>query len=712
MLREEGADSLAPEAIDAAIADAASLRQRYHDMIDTLGQQGTVIACDGTENHAAIEKEFKGIGLKVIGPTQNHLKVCAQLLAQIGRDAVDALKAVVGQDATSSTRDLVERVVAQQDENFLLDMAGAGAALNNQSIVFTLSFGGRKILLGGDMQFAEAEISDLETEMTTLRKKVKAAGPFDVIKSSHHTSYNGWDDTVADEQLIKTRQAWLIHSGGLNDPKHPDSGALSKIKKLRQTRAKPLTFLRTDRNGQIHVNVTSSGAVTVTRQKGKENVFTANADVVETPEVASSETTSGAVVTAETRGDVEVTARIPYAQTRVTITVAVDPATGRATPEVVTSGEPASGETTTGADPQVRFALPRDRQLPKLLFITDVAALGKKIGTSYAQSAVKAIRDAGQKIVDTPLAGRSARQIATANRTRMADVEGVVLLGDVDVVPSQRLDVLSPDLRNQLDDPEGDPDNFIVWNDEVYGCIDGDDIPELPVSRIPDGHSASILAAGLAASAPATTSRFGIRNVKRPFADKVFVAVTPTKLRISQPTRMTDVRPAEAASDLVYFMLHGDDTDTRRFWGETSTGTLEAFSINQVPARFKGVVFAGCCWGALTATKKASDVTDGEVVTGRTPLESVAVRFVAAGAQAFIGCTGVHYSPPGNVVTSAGAPMHVAFFSRLKSGEAPARALYNAKRDCIAKLKAPPSAEERAIDLKVIRQFTCLGLGW
>ncbi len=51
-----------------------------------------------------------------------------------------------------------------------------------------------------------------------------------------------------------------------------------------------------------------------------------------------------------------------------------------------------------------------------------------------------------------------------------------------------------------LSDPEGDPDNFIVWSDEVYGCRDADDIAELPVSRVPYGGRAETVAKALSAS--------------------------------------------------------------------------------------------------------------------------------------------------------------------------------------------------------------------
>jgi hypothetical protein len=355
-----------------------------------------------------------------------------------------------------------------------------------------------------------------------------------------------------------------------------------------------------------------------------------------------------------------------------------------------------------------------DRQLPPLLFLTDGVALAQKIGAANVDALVKTLVDAGQTVLNIEVNGASPRAIANSIRSEMTGVSGVVLIGDVDVLPAERFDVLPPDLRQALSDPEGDPDNFIVWNDEVYGSKDDDEIADLPVSRIPDGGSAETVARALRASGGSGSGRFGIRNVARPFADVIFKKVAKTTtLRVSHPVRYTDFQSSDVGPDLVYIMLHGSDADTRKFWGETaSAGPLEAINVAQVPADFSGVVLAGCCWGALTASQKAVDAAPDATLSGRAATESLAVAFVHAGARAFVGCTGVHYSPPGNSIKSAGAPMHEAFLGELSKGEAPAQALFNAKRTCLRKIQAAGSVEELAVGLKIIRQFTCLGLGW
>jgi hypothetical protein len=317
-------------------------------------------------------------------------------------------------------------------------------------------------------------------------------------------------------------------------------------------------------------------------------------------------------------------------------------------------------------------------------------------------------------VVNENFSGRTALHAAVPVRKALAEaIEGVVLLGGADVVPSVRLDVLGPDLRPQLEDPEEDPDNFIVWNDEIYGDRDHDELAEVPVSRIADGGSARLVAAALSAAGPNGRTRFGIRNVRRPFAATVFRALAgDANLFVSEPTHSSHLRPRDVQTDVAYIMLHGDDSDARRFWGETAGSLLEGFSLDQVPATFRGVAFAGCCWGALTTTRRALHFAPGQPVVCRAAADSIPLRFLAAGAQAFVGCTGVHYSPGGNQPTTAGGPMHVAFFERLIGGDAPARALFRAKQDCLARIDPNTDPEELAVSLKIIRQFTCVGLGW
>src|SRR4051812_21143127 len=97
----------------------------------------------------------------------------------------------------------------------------------------------------------------------------------------------------------------------------------------------------------------------------------------------------------------------------------------------------------------------------------------------------------------------------------------------------------------------------------------------------------------------------------------------------------------------------------------------------------------------------------------RGPEASIAVAYLRAGALAFVGCTGSHYSPTVPPYGYFGKPLHDAFWAAVTRGEAPARALYSAKREFARLMPHGRSdAFSRAVEVKILRQYACLGLGW
>lgn len=354
------------------------------------------------------------------------------------------------------------------------------------------------------------------------------------------------------------------------------------------------------------------------------------------------------------------------------------------------------------------------RRLPRLLFVTQPDALAVNIGLSEAALVVGAVRSAGESIALDP--GTSATSAVDKVRSRLerGGFEGVVLVGGYDVVPSLRVDVLSPALRSTVD-VDSDADYFIVWSDDGYGDIDGDTMPELPVSRVPDGHSANVLMASLAATYQSQAlSRFGIRNVRRPFADDVFRRLHGRgDLHVSEPTVASQLGRGAAQADTVYLMLHGDWIDGSRFWGEETPGNTEAVNTMNVPDRCGGVVFTGCCWGALTVDQPAGRVAEGRPLGVKSESASLALTFLRRGAVAFVGCTGSHYSPLTAPFDYFGKPMHDAFFERAQRGVPPARSLFEAKEAyAVGMPHGQVKPTSQAVEHKILRQFTCLGLGW
>jgi hypothetical protein len=57
--------------------------------------------------------------------------------------------------------------------------------------------------------------------------------------------------------------------------------------------------------------------------------------------------------------------------------------------------------------------------------------------------------------------------------------------------------------------------------------------------------------------------------------------------------------------------------------------------------------------------------------------------------------------------------MHTAFWKHCAEGKTPAEALLGAKLDYLQGIPHGQSSPNgQAIELKILRQFTCLGLGW
>ena len=364
------------------------------------------------------------------------------------------------------------------------------------------------------------------------------------------------------------------------------------------------------------------------------------------------------------------------------------------------------------------------RVLPKLLFVTCPPKLETNIGEAEARRVMVALRAAPTvKLVELPPDLKKAEDAVPAVRAalRGADVAGVVLLGGYDVVPAHRLDVLDEATRRSLEASgsiRGDHDNFIIWSDELYGDRDGDFMPELPVTRIPDGRLADVVFGALRAPGFAPGRRFGVRNIYRPFANPVFEAIPGEgkPLQVSKLFRPADFAEGDA-SGAVYFMLHGDHLDASRFWGESAPQVLyEAVAVQNVPKSAAGtVVLAGCCWGALTMAPPAGMAPVGTVLRPRSPESSIAMAYLRAGAVAFVGCTGSHYSPGDDIAeyNRLGKPMHDAFWARLAAGKRPAEALFLAKQDYLCGMPHGVTDEfDRAAEIKILRQFTCLGLGW
>lgn len=732
---EEPQTDLIGSALDEFLTDAVKLPVKYHSMLKKLEAGGTkVVRYSGASRSVTrLEKDFEDFNLKVLGPSAKHLEICCDALKKVKSKAKRAVDAIRATDAHISAGQIYQGLVARasvwltdaartaaDDLSSYLDRAGPGAALNDQSIVLSLGQEGQKFLLTGDMQLAVPEVPGLDTQMKAVRDAIQTNGPYQFVKLPHHASYNGFDEEIF---AMFESTTLLGISTGRGDPGHPDLGVL----KLLNEHRKSCDWLRTDLNKLITVICDHSGlsysvtagnesdarpnakdAAPVTEEKTAEKLTGETSPPPTNPPLARvfaeppppPAKRSETVVRRSESDQVEITAKIPHRKTKIVITVEIDPDENAEEERPVSKDRAAPDKQAWRSD------------LPPLLFVTHSDRLAANVGKDEA---ARTLDQLGPKQVVVDLARETDPFAAIRREAKNAMPKGVVILGGYDVIPSEQYDTLPPSLRASIGNQAGqDPDNFIVWSDQGYGDLDGDHLADVPVSRITDGHSAKLLEAAFQrVSHSGGNGRFGIRNFLRPFADQIFTGVQGAEAMLTSQQVNSNAIPGSLSAKSIYLMLHGSDSDTSRFWGETDVGMLEALTVNNVTSPCGAVVFAGCCWGALTVRTRAAAYRLGDAIQVVTPSQSIALSFLENGASAFVGCTGAHYSPVEGKLNYFGAPMHSAFWKHIQAGKGAAEALFLAKLDYIKGMPhGRTKIEEVAIENKILRQFTCLGLGW
>jgi len=721
MREEPRSPRTSTEELEQFLSDAVGLEQNYRDMIATLkATEGTTVLLYGrSASYKKLLDHFQDIGMEILGPRQAQLVTCAEAIRKGMGIATDHVTDALRTDVQSEAADVYRRMMGGGSGTDALDAGGRpGNFVNLQSNVVRFTVGGKKFLFGGDMQFIKPGTSDsvIATELKRMRKVIETGAPYAFVKLCHHGSWNAFDETFLTKDIAGTPVLGIC--AGSESESHPSKEALDVLRAHKNE----LTWLRTDRNGLSSFHFGQQ--LTYEKDHGKVNDLAAPGkkdEVVEViPSLPPSSTTPSSVSTLSGGSlpqpsfgaptPIEITAKIPYARTRVTITVDVEPMGPVLSKDVAVTSQPFQQAPiqVSGSDisPAVR----------QLLFVTSADRLGANIGGDAAVQIISALRATGAAVFDTVPPG-DARVASAAVREELKRhpdpaIKGVVVLGAHDVVPSQRLDALPPSLRARIGE-NGDPDDFVVWNDETYGDRDDDLIPELPVSRIPDGRDARVILGTLRSSSNGPTGTGGLRNIQRPFADGVYerrLDPVGKKMMTSEPHEFDTTK---LAGDRLYLMLHGDYSDGTRFWGEDTPRGREAINMSNLPEEARGVIFTGCCWGALTVDRPAGRWSAGQPIACRTSDTSIALTMLRRGANAFIGCTGAHYSPTTEPYDYFGGPMHDAFWRRVGEGASASQALFDAKKDYVKGMphgqRTPMSA---AIEFKIWRQYCCLGLGW
>jgi hypothetical protein len=265
----------------------------------------------------------------------------------------------------------------------------------------------------------------------------------------------------------------------------------------------------------------------------------------------------------------------------------------------------------------------------------------------------------------------------------------ILIVGDHDVVPFAVV-------------PNPTEDGDVVFTDDVYGDTDHDalTVPDIPVARIPDGNSLGLLVTQLSPSSVPETSDFTVANTEWDFVEIVTSEIfgSGRSLLWSLPTTYTDVDASQVNVRYDYFTLHGSNRDTTAWFGESPTYPA-AFAVSK--ANSKGVVLTGACYGAYTF--------------GRTPENSITLAFLASGARAFVGSTGISYYPIWLVppdpyrpmpATRFGALLHDTFLSALAGGKAPLAAFMEAKE---AMANIAMSTNGTDMELKMVSEYVYYG---
>jgi beta-lactamase superfamily II metal-dependent hydrolase len=467
-LQEEALDQFqTDDMLERFISDAASLPERYAEMLSSLGNAGTnVVRYRGPGTDVAnIERLLKSIEFKVVGPSEEHLLLCTEQIESANEDAATAIRSMEAVDAGEI--DIYRRLAFAEPGNAdsigdaiqdYVDSGGASPAKNNQSIIVSVGKGRDQVLLTGDMQFSKSEVSGLETEMGKLLAKITAAAPYAVFKVPHHGSANAFDQNVV-KALVATEN--FVISTGKKSRRHPSPRVLKLLASLPGAQ-----WARTDVNGLISTKIArgkvtfhlAAGLINDASQKSIDPAaveprqrYSPTTVSPEVPLAAPYRSSATQVTCAVADQFVEVSARIPVGVPSVTIRVEIGQ------PTTIPSVIPNRVATAT---------LGAGRELPALAFVTDPDKLSRKIGSDGYRNVADLIQTSGKLLLECD----SAAPYETVRRSGKA-VSGVVVLGDYDVMPGAIHDALPLDIRHEIEDEiEDDADELLSGATIATGC--------------------------------------------------------------------------------------------------------------------------------------------------------------------------------------------------------------------------------------------------
>lgn len=373
------------------------------------------------------------------------------------------------------------------------------------------------------------------------------------------------------------------------------------------------------------------------------------------------------------------------------------------------------------------------KRFAKLLFVTSTAAIEKMGKKEFVEIKSLVPKEHWIEIKGSPNIPKEAAEPVWPHLSK--DIDGVVILGDNQTMPSQFMNTASKDLRQELRKAkvrvDYDLDNWYVWSDDIYGQPPDAKTPTHAVSRIPVVPTGGFVGDAFDYKAEGARS-LCVRATDFPFADDIcnILAPKPTcPIVISPPSSRSGppvsgrwvaepLNQGSLTTDRLYLVLHSEDSRIPQFTGGNATGespiAIDSWVLGgdwQEP----GVVMAGACWGALTADQPPGAMMVDSPYLSRQVDESVALNFVQRGSNAFVGFTALHYLPKADDYREIyGQPLHRLFWENLLVlGMSPAKALFQARVRFLLESRARNSNPlSKAIDQKTYWSATCLGMGW
>jgi beta-lactamase superfamily II metal-dependent hydrolase len=334
-LHEHDRTDLPDDALTAFIDNLGNLETRYRRLIQRLGELGTTVVRLGNEEDAAnmdrLMTNFQRVGLKVIGPSPAHLAECRRLVQQTDEAVFEELEDLFNVDSPVDVANIYRSLAVPTDA-----VPANRGAINLQSIVTSFQFGGQRVIFGGDMQFADPQVTSqlLINSVAQMRADIRADAPYAFVKLCHHGSDNAFSAAIMQDYGESTLYGISLGDARGHHP-HPDVLDL-----LDEHRAQ-IDWVRSDRNGLVSITF-GPHAPDIRRTRGDIDDATTNEfDDDFAPagaSFASADSGSAAVSVATSGSASEIHAKLPPNATRFTFSVEFAPTSGNSGTNNVNGG--------------------------------------------------------------------------------------------------------------------------------------------------------------------------------------------------------------------------------------------------------------------------------------------------------------------------------------------------------------------------------------